>query len=299
MRYLLAVPPTAGSSISRSGWSPGSRVGALSRAFPFPVARCGWARRSQLRGQLRNWKPGLGPSSPHSHLIPRRVSRRRGTRANPLWGKALARASGFARLSAGCAAPLPLPLPLLRTASFVGKARIAAAEPDREAAPPAAHARDIDGEDQKPERHHPEAEDRQEAEQPEEDENARRSRSAAGASAEAAAGSCRAARNRRDRVFSIIPMNLCRTALLFRDTGEPALLASPGQKRPRSQARDNGRPGKDLGMAEHENSRLCATFRCRPSAVRARGAAPCIGPPVSPICRALILGSSVGRAFDC
>ena len=84
-------PSDGGSSISRPGWSPGSRVAALSRAFPFPVASCGWARRSQLRGQLRNWKPGLGPSSPHSHFIPRRVSRRRGTRADSIMRKAARR----------------------------------------------------------------------------------------------------------------------------------------------------------------------------------------------------------------
>ena len=51
----------------------------------------------------------------------------------------------------------------------LGRGRgVFAAEPDGEAPPPAAHARNVDGEDEQPERHHPEAEHRQEAEQPEE-----------------------------------------------------------------------------------------------------------------------------------
>src|SRR5688500_16642113 len=104
------------------------------RAFPLPVATCGWARRLQLRGQLRHWKPGLGPSAPHSHLFPRRALSPAGNQSRIDYGERSRRcqaASGGIRAAVSIAVAAA-------DVKLGGEVWIFAHEPDGEAPPPAA-----------------------------------------------------------------------------------------------------------------------------------------------------------------
>src|SRR5882724_1261481 len=136
---LLAVPPTAGSSLhAPAGLLARGSGPCLPAPSRFRWLRCGVARRLQLRGQLRNWKPGLGPSSPHSHLIPRRVSRRRGTKANPLWVKGRG-AQALCGSELGLRGRAVSAFAAADTELHRG-ARVFPAEPHGKTPPPAAHA---------------------------------------------------------------------------------------------------------------------------------------------------------------